>query len=306
MDESPVRLDDMRLAAALVGAGSFTAIARRFGIPKQTVSRRVGQLESALGVRLVDRSTRAFRLTALGRGYAERCAEVIRAADEVNRGLRGEVTAVSGTLRITADPLFGEHFLPPVIAEFVRRHPSARVDVVLTSRFVDLVEEGFDLAVRIGRTGDDSLIANRIADATLAFVAAPVYLKKRGTPATPEALAGHDCVALAPEGGAVRWAFRDGAATAIRWLPLEPRIRVNHLALARDAALAGLGIANLPSFACAAAIARGTLRPVLADHVAAFGAISVVHPSRRLVTPRVRVFRDLLVEHLRARPELRA
>jgi DNA-binding transcriptional LysR family regulator len=302
MDETQVRLDDMRLVGALVGAGSFTAVARRLGLPKQTVSRRIAQLEGSLGVRLVDRTTRSLHLTALGRGYAERCAELVRMADELNVTVRGEVTDVSGTLRVTADPLFGEHFLPALIEEFVRAHPSVRVDAVLTSRYVELVEEGFDLAFRVGLPGDASLVATRVADATLVFVASPGYVSTRGAPRKPEDLAAHDCIALAPEGGPPRWAFPEG--TGVRWVPVSPRIRVNHLGLAREAALQGLGITNLPYFACARALERGELVQVLAEHTVAFGGIHLVHPSRRLATARVRAFRELALDFLKRRTEL--
>ena len=294
-----VRLDDMRLMAELVSATNFTDVARALGIPKQTVSRRVGLLEAALGVRLVDRTTRSFRTTALGRAYAERCAEIVRSAEEVNQAIRGEATAISGTLRLTADPLFGERFLPPLIAEFVRTHPDVRIDVTLTSRFVDVVDEGFDVAFRVGAAGDASLVATRIADATLVLVASAGYAKARGLPRRVEDLASHDCIALSPEGSAPRWALRDPATGDVRWVPIAPRIRVNHLGLAREAALAGLGIANVPYFACGSDLARGALRLVLEDLVAPFGAIWVVHASRRLVTPRVRAFRDLAVARLR-------
>jgi DNA-binding transcriptional LysR family regulator len=304
MHESKIALDDMRLVGALVTAGNFTQVARLLGLPKQTVSRRVARLESALGVQLIERSTRSFRMSALGRGYAERCAELCRAADDLNQNIRGQTSEVTGTLRLTADPLFGEHFLPPLIEAFLRAYPAAQVDAVLTNRAVDLIDEGFDVAFRVGAPGDPTLIATRIAEATVVLVASPRYLKARGRPRRPEDLADHTCVALTPEGLPARWAFRDGAGT--RWLPIAPRIRVNHLALAREAARAGLGIANLPYFTCSAEVARGTLRLVLADQVAAFGAIHLLHPARRLVTPRVRAFRDLALTRLRARRELRA
>ena len=302
--EETIVLDDMRLVAALSAARSFTDVARALALPKQTVSRRVARIEVALGVRLAERTTRTFRLTALGRTYSERCVEIVRSADELNRAVRGETQTISGTLRVTADPLFGEIFLPGLIARFVDAHPSMRADVVLTSRTVDLVEEGFDVAFRVGATPDGSLVATRVADATMVLVASPSYLASRRAPRSPEDLARHDCVALAPEGGAARWAFRDG--DAIRWSPITPRLRVNHLGLAREAAREGIGIANLPYFACAELVARGELRVVLADRAAPFGAIHVVSPVRGFVTPRVRAFRELALSYLAARSELRA
>ena len=150
MNETIARLDDMRLASELLAASSFTELARKLAMPKQTVSRRIAALESALGVRLVDRTTRTFRLTAVGRGYAEKCGEIVRQAEELQRTVRGESTEIAGTLRITADPLFGEQFLSPIIAAFARAHPSVVVEVTLTNRHVNLIEEGFDVAFRVG------------------------------------------------------------------------------------------------------------------------------------------------------------
>jgi DNA-binding transcriptional LysR family regulator len=298
-----VRLDDMRLAAALADAGSFTAVGERLEMPKQTVSRRVAALEAELGLRLVDRTTRAFRLTDAGRRYAERCAEILRLADEAADEARGQGAEVTGTVRVTADPLLGELFLPPIVTAFLAAYPKAGVDAVLTSRLVDLVEEGFDVAFRVGELRDSSLVAQTIAPARLVYVASPRYLRARGTPRSPGDLAGHDCIALAPEGSAARWAFAE--AGEVRWLRVAARVRVNSLAMARQAALDGLGITNLPRFACAGDIADGRLVPLLGAETGAFGAIHVVHPSRRLVPARVRAFVTLAVQALRARPELR-
>jgi DNA-binding transcriptional LysR family regulator len=297
-----LRVDEMRLIAALEGVASFTELGRRLGIPKQTISRRIAEVEERLALRLVERTTRAFRLTEVGRRYVERCGEVTRLADEVAREMAGAAAQVTGTLRVTADPLFGELFLPPIVARFVRAHPKADVDVMATSRFVDLVEEGFDVAFRVGALPDSSLIAHRIAPADMAYVASPAYLRRAGRPRTPEQLATHACIALAPEGTTARWAFLEG--DAVRWVPIRPRIRVNALALARSSVLDGLGIANLPRFACARALEKGKLVQLFESRTAAFGAIHLVHPSKRLVPARVQAFVAIALEELGARPEL--
>jgi DNA-binding transcriptional LysR family regulator len=263
-------------------------------------------LEAELGVRLVDRTTRTFRLTALGLDYAGRAADIVRLADELNRSVRGEATEISGTLRVTSDPLFGEHFLPELVHAFVREHPGVRVEVMLTSRFVDLIEEGFDVAFRVGEPDDASMVATRIVDAKLVFVAAPGYVAERGRPASVEALADHDLIALAPEGRSARWAFRATSrdATALRWVPISPTIRVNHLGLAKHAALEGLGIANLPYFACGAELAAGRLLQVLERETVPFGGVYLVHPPRRLVTARTLAFRAIALGRLARREDL--
>jgi DNA-binding transcriptional LysR family regulator len=293
MNETIARLDDMRLAAELLSANSFTDLAHRLAMPKQTVSRRIALLESALGVRLVDRTTRTFRLTSVGRGYGEKAAEIVRQAEELQRTVRGEATDIAGTLRITADPLFGEQFLSPIIASFAKAYPAVVVDVTLTNRQVNLIEEGFDVAFRVGSPGDPSLAATRIADAELLLVASPKYIKKRGLPKKPEDLARHQLIALAPEGTPARWSFEGG------WLPIAPRIRVNSMKLARDAALDGFGITNLPSFACAEHIRKKQLRVVL--DASSFGGIFLVTASRKLLVARTRAFRELALSALRKR-----
>ena len=292
----------MHLIAALEGAQSFTEVGLRLAIPKQTISRRIAEIEERLSLRLVERTTRAFRLTEVGRRYVARCGEVARLADEVTQEMAGVAAEVTGTLRVTADPLFGELFLPSVVARFLRAHPAADVEVMLTSRVVDLVEEGFDVTFRVGALPDSSLIAHRIAPARMLYVASQAYLRRRGRPRSPDELAAHQCIALAPEGSLARWAFREGET--VRWVRIQPRLRVNGLALARSAALDGLGITNLPHFACAREIAKGKLVTLFEGLGASFGGIHLVHPSKRLVPARVRSFVTIALEELGQRREL--
>ena len=171
-----MKLEDMRLFARVAAARSFTGAARQLGIPKQTLSRRVAGLEHALGVRLLHRTTRRLYLTEVGAAYAERCDEVIRMAEEANRSVTDAGEVPKGTLRVTADPVFGEAFLGGVITEFARRWPEVHVEVVLTRRRVDLVEEGFDLAFRVGRVDDPALTATRLGPARVRYCASPRYL----------------------------------------------------------------------------------------------------------------------------------
>ena len=301
-----IRVDEMRLIAALEGAHSFTDVGRRLSLPKQTISRRIGEIEQLLATRLVERTTRAFRLTDAGRRYVTRCGEVARLADEVTQEMTGAAAKVTGTLRITADPLFADMFLPPILARFLGKHEGVNVELMSTSRFVDLVEEGFDVAFRVGALPDSALIAHRIAPARLVYVASPAYLARRGRPRSPEDVGRHACIALAPEGTQARWAFREREGDEVRWVRIEPRLRANGLAVARAAAIDGLGIANLPEFACASALASRELVRLWESRTASFGSINLVHPSKRLVPARVRAFVDLAVAELGKRDELRA
>lgn len=299
---SAVRLDDMRLFAEVAAAGSLSGAARALEMPKQTVSRRLGELERALGVALVQRTTRRLRLTDVGQAYAARCSEVSRLAREANLSLSSEHDEPRGTLRLTADTTFGETLLPGVLSTFAMRFEAVRMHVELTNRIVDLVEEGFDAAFRVGPLNDSTLVGRRIAPARMCFAASPGYIEARGTPRSLADLERHDCVELSPQGGTPRWpVLVDGELQAV-WV--RGRVRVNTTPLALRAALAGLGIAALPAFVCAADIERGALVEVLEAHAGDVGGIHVVYPSHRVLTARVRRLIDVSVECL-AQPDTR-
>jgi DNA-binding transcriptional LysR family regulator len=295
-----MRLEDMRLFARVAEAKSFTAAARALGIPKQTVSRRIAALEAGLDVRLLHRTTRRLQLTEVGAAYAGRCAEVIRLADEANRSVSEAGQVPKGTLRVTADPVFGEAFLAGVILEFARRWPEVQVEVVLTRRRIDLIEEGFDVAFRVGRVDDAALTATRLGPARVRYCASPRYLARRGAPRTPYELAEHQCILVHADGGAVRWPFRLRNRDTL--LPVTGRLRFDSFALAHAAARAGLGIAIFPEFACGADIRRGRLVAVLEEWVGEVGAVWLVHPTGRYLTPRVRAFAELVGERLARDP----
>lgn len=297
------RLDDMRMFAALAEAASFTAAARSLSLPKQTLSRRIAELEQTLGITLVVRTTRRVRLTPSGARYAARCHEIVRIADDANRALTDDAEdAPRGTLRVTADPVFGEAFLPPVLHAFAARWPAVALEIFLTQRRVDLLEEGFDLAFRIGPPpADPALTAIALGPARVRYCASPAYLRRRGRPARPEDLAHHDCIAVRAEPAPAHWPFRDERG-AIRAIPIEGRLRCNSHALAREAALAGLGIAIFPEFACTGDLRRKRLAAVLDDWRIDVGAVWLVHPAQRLASARVQRFVELAVERLGAAP----
>jgi DNA-binding transcriptional LysR family regulator len=286
-----VKLDDMRVFSKLAEVGSLTAAARELAMPKQSVSRRLAELESALGVQLAVRTTRKLRLTDVGRAYALRCAEVARLAEEANRAALDELDTPHSTLRITADHTFGEAFLPELANDYLQRYPEVRLDVVLTSRVVDLVEEGFDVAFRVGRLPDSTLVARRLGPARLIACAAPSYLERRGAPRTPDDLAEHDCIDLAPGEGPSRWPFAgpDGVMT----IAVNGRIRVSSLPMARGSAVAGIGIACIPAFACADDLRTGRLVQVLGAFALDVGGVYLVYPHHRHLAARVRRFVDL-------------
>ncbi|MBM3679321.1 MAG: LysR family transcriptional regulator, partial [Actinobacteria bacterium] len=189
-------LDDLRLFAAVARAGGFTAAARSLDVPKQTISRRIALLERSLGVRLLHRTTRRTRLTDVGADFATRCEEIVRLAEEAAHEASSTRSEPSGVLRITADPVLGETFLPDLVVAFAAAWPDVGVEVLLTRRHVDLEGEGFDLAFRIGRRPSPSLDATSLGPARVHFCASPSYLEAHGMPAGPADLERHSCVIL--------------------------------------------------------------------------------------------------------------
>jgi DNA-binding transcriptional LysR family regulator len=290
-------IDSMRLFAEVAAQRSFSAAARRLQIPKQTVSRRIAELEARLDVQLLHRTTRRLHLTEIGAAYAARCAEITRLADEADRAVTDSLERPSGTLRVTADPVFGEAFVSPLVVEYARRFREVQVEALLTRRRVDLVEEGFDVAFRIGPTDDPALTTVRLGPAHVRYCASRAYLARRGRPRSPEELRDHDCLIVVPEGGPVRWPFRGPKGMML--IPVAGRLRFNSHAMAHAAALAGLGIAIFPEFACQADVRRRRLVTLLDDFAVDAGGAWLVHPAARYLSARVRSFVDLAAERLR-------
>jgi DNA-binding transcriptional LysR family regulator len=201
------RIEDMGLFAKVAEAKSFTAAARELGIPKQTLSRRAAELERALGVQLMHRTTRRLRLSDAGAAYAERCAEIRRIAEEANRAVTDAHEVPAGTLRLTADPVFGEALLTELLIEYAQRWPEVRLDVALTRRWVDLIEEGFDVAFRIGQIDDSALSGTSLGRARVRYCASPEYVARRGAPKAPGDLERHACLLVGSGREMVRWLF---------------------------------------------------------------------------------------------------
>lgn len=295
-----IRLESMREFARVAEAKSFTRAAAALGVPKQNVSRHVAGLERALGVQLLHRNTRRLQLTEAGSAYALRCAEMVRLAEEANRVVTDRVTTPTGTLRVTADPVFGEAFLADVLVDYAARYPEIRLDVLLTRRHVNLVEEGFDIAFRIGRVDDPALSATRLGPAIVRYCASPEYVRRHGVPNSPDDLVCHHCIGVSSEGGPVRWVFHKRGAPEMR--AVDARLRFDSFILARRAVLAGLGIAVFPEFACIQELRTGKLVSVLDDWVGDVGGVWLAHPTARFLSSRITTFADLAVERLGRSP----
>ena len=281
----------------VVQDGSFTAAARALGLPKSSVSRSVAQLEHDLGIRLLHRTTRQIHLTDAGAAYFERVSQALGDIGEATSAASDTQSELSGVVRLTAPVDIGVWSLAPIIRRFVRKHPRIRVEVSLTGRVVDLVAEGFDLAVRAGPLRDSSLIARRVGELQSVAYASPKYLARRGVPHELKDLGDHECVLFRSTSGTATWELRHGDGT-VASVGVTGLVASDDLSFVRKAVLAGLGIGLLPTFLCGRAEARGKLVRVLRDWSLNGAVLHVAYPSARLVPQRVVVLREHLLSEL--------
>lgn len=295
-----VQLDDAAVFVSVVDAGSFSGAARLLSLPKSSVSRAVSRLELELGVKLLERTTRSLRLTDAGKRYHSSVAPALSAVRDAAREVGELVEEVSGVLRITAPADFGITYLAELVAEFTAQHPEIRVDVVLTNRSVDLVREGFDLALRFGRLADSSLIARKVGDLSDWLVASPDYLCKVRAPRTPQDLAKHACVLFRAGDGKARWELYSKRGTAR--VDVAGRIDADDLLFVKHAVIAGAGIALVPWFMSREDVDAGKLVRVLPSWERRGAAFYIVMPSTRFLPRKVAAFRDHIVERLGRAP----
>ncbi|MDG3441219.1 LysR family transcriptional regulator [Nitrospirillum amazonense] len=279
------------IAFARVGSlGSFTAAARSLSISPSAVSKSVQRLEQNLGVTLITRTTRSLTLTPEGRDLHERALRLLRDAEEIEQAAKSARSAPSGTLRIAASLPIGIHVIAPALPAFRARHPQVLVDLRLSDQFVDLIEHGIDLAVRIGDLPDTRLLSRRLAPHRFCCYASPAYLAARGTPAHPDDLARHDTAALRYQssGQMLRWPFLIGDRE-IEIVPASGIVMDASEALIA-ALVAGGGIGISADFVAAPYVARGELVPVLSDYAVERHNITAVWPESRRANPAVRAF----------------
>jgi DNA-binding transcriptional LysR family regulator len=289
-------LNEIVVFAKVVETRSFTAAAQQLGLPKSTVSRKVAQLEERLAARLIQRTTRKLSLTEIGQAYYERCARIVTDIQMAEQLVGDMQSTPRGLLKITAPIDLGAFRLGAITAAFCADHPDIYVNLDLSDRIVDLVEEGMDLAIRFGPLGESSLVARRLSAVTMGLYAAPSYLAKRPPPAEPDDLAEHDLIAFVPHARFASWSLvGPGGATAE--LTPTARLTSNNLLAVREAAVAGAGIALVPSFAVRSP-GGGTLVPILPEWIAPTGELFAVYPSTRNLSPKVRAYLDFVVEHL--------
>jgi DNA-binding transcriptional LysR family regulator len=286
--------------ARVVHDGSFTAAAKALGVPKSSVSRSVAQLEQDLGARLLHRTTRKLHLTEAGSAFYERVARALTDIEEATSVASDAQAQPRGLVRVTAPLDIGVWALAGIVSRFVKTQPTIRVDVSLSNRHVDLVSEGFDLAVRAGPVRDQSLVARRVGTVDAGLYAASGWAKKHGTPETPAELEKFDNIVFRPVNGRATYPLvtRDGRKEEIS---VTGCVSADDLSFVKKAALAGAGIGLIPEFLCAKEWQSGKLVRVLPEWSLGTGAeLSIVYPSARFLPQRIAVVRDYLVSELSA------
>ncbi|WP_046112595.1 LysR family transcriptional regulator [Aquincola tertiaricarbonis] len=297
------RLHAMTVFVAVVDTGGFAAAARKLDLSPPVVTRAVAELEERLGLRLLTRTTRVVRVTDAGARYAEDCRRILAEIEEAEVAAAGTHAAPRGTLTITAPVLFGQLYVVPVLARYLQQHPQVEAQCLFLDRMVNIVEEGIDVAVRIGELPDSSLQAVRVGRVRRMLVASPSYLAAAGVPRHPADLAaGHTLLSAGVNTPVADWRFNEGGRSLV--LPLPVRLRTTSNGSVITAALAHLGIARLLSYQAAPHLRDGTLVPVLEAFETAPLPIHVVHLEGRRATGKVRGFIDMAVASLRADPFL--
>lgn len=287
---------EMAVFVRVVDEGGFSAAARALGLTPSAVSKLVSRLEDRLGARLLNRTTRRLSLTDEGEAYYQRSAHILDEIDEAEQAVTRLHAAPRGRLRVTAAAAFATNQIAPLLPEFLDRYPEVHLELSVTDRIVDLVEEGFDVGVRTGALGDSSLISRLLAEDHRTICATPAHLERHGAPRTPGDLEHHNCITWTGNpGGLNDWPFEGpGGPYTVR---VHGNAEVNNGEALHEMALAGLGLAHMAEYRVAPDIRMGRLVPLLAHcHRFVRLPIHVVYPHRRHLSPKVRAFVDFLAE----------
>jgi DNA-binding transcriptional LysR family regulator len=295
------RFASMTAFVKVVECGSFSAAARRLNLSPNRITKHVQSLEERLGVRLLNRTTRKVSLTEVGRVYYERCTRLLGELDETERLASALQTTPRGELRVNAAPSFGMLQLAPAIQDFTTLYPDVSVELNLTERMVDLVEEGLDVAVRVEALPDSSLIARHLAPCRVVICAAPSYLERHGVPQTPADLAAHNCLTLTMSPFYSEWHFI-GADGKEQKIHVTGNLRANSAIALAEAALKGQGLTFQPTYVVGEDLNAGRLVPVLSDYALAELAVRALYPHSRLLSAKVRAFVDFLVARFGQEP----
>jgi DNA-binding transcriptional LysR family regulator len=296
------RLECERMFVAVMETGSFAKAAARLGTGSAQASKLVSRLESDLGVRLLNRTTRSLSPTEVGQAYLERIKLVLEELDALDEVVKNRSGTASGRLRLTVPMSFGTTQLVPAFIDFASRYPDIDLDVSFSDRVVNLVDEGFDAAVRIGTPADTSLIARKLCNARIVLTASKEYLSRRGAPETPADLVSHDCVIDTNFRDPFGWHFRTGSPSEPTIIKVGGRLCFSSADACLSAAEAGLGIARVPSFMAGPRIRAGAVKPLLRSFEDQPLGIHVLYPPNRHLATKVRVFVDFLVQRFQGEP----
>lgn len=294
-------LSDIAVFVQVVDSGSFTAAAERLGLSKSVVSKYVTRLEDHLGARLLNRTTRRLSLTEIGRSFYERSQTGLREIEEAEAEVSRLQGAPRGTLRLNAPMSFGILHIAPAIPAFLAQYPDLSIDMNLDDRQIDLVEEGFDLGIRIAELPDSSLVARRLAPCRHVVCGAPGYFKRRGVPRSPEDLRNHNAINFKYQSSARDWHFISPDGKAIR-VSIAGNIQMNNSLALREALLNEAGLTLTPSFVVGADIRTGKLQAVLSDYKTLELSIYAIYPQHRHLSPKVRAFVDFIADRITDTP----
>lgn len=290
------RNDEMSVFVNVVREGGFSAAAKIMQLTPSAVSKQISRLEERLDVRLLNRTTRQLSMTDEGETYFHRATAILSDIEETEAMVSNRSATPRGTLRVSSSIAFGRHQIVPMMPEFLNAYPEMRLQLSLSDNLVDLVQEGFDVAIRMAELNDSSLVARRLAVDRRVVCASPSYVEKYGIPKSPEALRDHNCLMVTNVPSMNDWEFTFGST--VRKIHVEGRFEANSGVAIHEAALAGLGIAQLAAFLVAPDLRAGRLVGLLEDRIAMGKPIYAVYPHRRHLSPKVRAFIDFLVDKL--------
>lgn len=298
-------LAGMRLFNQVVEDGSFTSAGKKLGLAPSSVSRQVSALEKQLGARLLNRTTRKVSLTEAGALYVERTRRILTEIDETNDAVGAMQAAPRGTLKLNVPVVFGRRYIVPNMPEFLALYPDVSIELNVTDHYVDLIEEGADLAIRIGGTSQLSFVARKLATMHRVLCASPAYLEKHGEPKHPNDLATHNCLRYRHRPGEVAWRFANDYGSYE--IQVEGNFAANNAGSIASAAIAGMGLALLPVWMVGREIHRGQLKEVLPEYSAEIAdfanEVFAVYPHARHLSAKVRAYIDFIAEKFKAEPE---
>ena len=296
------KLTSMVVFTKVAKAGSFASAAKELGLSRAMATKHVMQLENSLGIRLLNRTTRNLSLTEVGAVYLERCLQVLDDIEETELAVTRLQTEPRGTLKVNSAPFFGAYHLAPAIAAYHEIFPDVSVELVLQAGYVDLIEEGFDLAVHLDDLHDSSLIARRLGSSQRVVCGSPSYFKKHGMPSTPEDLKKHNCLVNSTLPPRDQWHFSEPETGKTTMIKVSGTLQANVADAIRMAAINGLGVCLLPTYMAGQDLRKGRLQAVLQHHVPAPMEIHAVYPHRKHLSAKVRTFVDFLHERFHPTP----